>query len=413
MPIAETKDEHDSCAASRRCAARSASGWSASPGSTTRAPRTRSSARRTGRSSSRRVRTALALRLRATVPVRVRGRRGGGRVHLARRRVRVRSSSSECAPGEESPAARDPDYVADGLQGDGQLLATLGRALLLSGPLARDGEPVGAHPQAPDLAATRLASSPRPTFGLPEAVAGHGTGTTATRGSATHRSRSTALMRLGYTDEAAAFMRWVEARCEELEPDGALQIMYGIDGRHELTEETLPHLEGYLGSKPVRIGNARLRSAPARHLRRADGRHLPVRQVRPADLARSVAQRHALHRLAVRQLAPAGRRHLGGARRPAGVPLLPRAVLGRRRSGMRLAATALLPGALGALARRARRDLPRHLRALLEPEPQGVRAVSGLHHARRLGPAHAPHQVHLAHRPALGLHVPRHRAGAS
>jgi GH15 family glucan-1,4-alpha-glucosidase len=63
------------------------------------------------------------------------------------------------------------------------------------------------------------------------------------------------LMRLGFTGEAAAFMRWVEERCEELEPDGALQIVYGIDGRKILTEETLPHFEGYKGSTPVRIGN--------------------------------------------------------------------------------------------------------------------------------------------------------------
>src|SRR5437773_6127636 len=63
-------------------------------------------------------------------------------------------------------------------------------------------------------------------------------------------------MRLGYTHEAAAFMRWVMARCSELEPDGSLQIMYGLDGRHALPEETLPHLEGYMGSSPVRIGNA-------------------------------------------------------------------------------------------------------------------------------------------------------------
>ena len=34
------------------------------------------------------------------------------------------------------------------------------------------------------------------------------------------------------------------------------EIMYGIDGRKELTEETLGHLEGYRGSRPVRIGNA-------------------------------------------------------------------------------------------------------------------------------------------------------------
>jgi GH15 family glucan-1,4-alpha-glucosidase len=64
-----------------------------------------------------------------------------------------------------------------------------------------------------------------------------------------------ALLRLGFTDEARNFMRWLVARCKELNPDGSLQIMYGIDGRHQLTEETLTHLEGYKRSSPVRIGN--------------------------------------------------------------------------------------------------------------------------------------------------------------
>lgn len=64
------------------------------------------------------------------------------------------------------------------------------------------------------------------------------------------------LMRIGFTDEAAQFMTWLEARCREIEPDGSLQIVYGIDGRHTLTEEVLDHLEGYRGSRPVRIGNA-------------------------------------------------------------------------------------------------------------------------------------------------------------
>jgi len=63
------------------------------------------------------------------------------------------------------------------------------------------------------------------------------------------------LLRIGFTDEAAQFMGWLEARARELEPDGSLQVMYGIDGRHQLTEETLDHLEGYRGSSPVRIGN--------------------------------------------------------------------------------------------------------------------------------------------------------------
>jgi GH15 family glucan-1,4-alpha-glucosidase len=64
-----------------------------------------------------------------------------------------------------------------------------------------------------------------------------------------------ALIRIGFTDEAARFMNWIEARASELNPDGSLQIMYGIDGRHKLTEEILEHLEGYKGSRPVRIGN--------------------------------------------------------------------------------------------------------------------------------------------------------------
>ncbi len=63
------------------------------------------------------------------------------------------------------------------------------------------------------------------------------------------------LMRIGHTEEAHHFMGWLQARAGELNPDGSLQIMYGIDGRHTLTEETLDHLEGYRGSRPVRIGN--------------------------------------------------------------------------------------------------------------------------------------------------------------
>ena len=53
--------------------------------------------------------------------------------------------------------------------------------------------------------------------------------------------------------EADEFMQFVA----DLEPneDGALQIMYGIDGRRDLTESTRDDLSGYAGAKPVRIGN--------------------------------------------------------------------------------------------------------------------------------------------------------------
>src|SRR5581483_3902304 len=65
-----------------------------------------------------------------------------------------------------------------------------------------------------------------------------------------------ALLRIGFSEEAEQFMAWLQARCHEPEPDGSLQSVYGIDGRHVLPEETLDHLEGYRGSRPVRIGNA-------------------------------------------------------------------------------------------------------------------------------------------------------------
>lgn len=63
------------------------------------------------------------------------------------------------------------------------------------------------------------------------------------------------FMRIGFNQEAQNFMQWIEARCQELRPDGSLQVMYGIDGRHNLKEEHLNHLEGYRASSPVRIGN--------------------------------------------------------------------------------------------------------------------------------------------------------------
>jgi GH15 family glucan-1,4-alpha-glucosidase len=65
------------------------------------------------------------------------------------------------------------------------------------------------------------------------------------------------LERIGFTEEAARFKDWLKDRWHSSEGRGTgpLQPIYGIDGRADLTEETLDHLEGYRSSKPVRIGN--------------------------------------------------------------------------------------------------------------------------------------------------------------
>ncbi len=69
-----------------------------------------------------------------------------------------------------------------------------------------------------------------------------------------------AFMRLGFIEEADHFFDFLTNICTACpvakEGESLLQVMYGIDGRGELTEETLDHLEGYMGSKPVRVGNA-------------------------------------------------------------------------------------------------------------------------------------------------------------
>ncbi len=98
-----------------------------------------------------------------------------------------------------------------------------------------------------------------PTFGLPEVVGGERNWDYRYTWIRDASFTLYAMSRLGYTHEAGAFMRWIEARCAEAGPDGSLQNMYGIDGRHDLEEHVLPHLEGYRGSFPVRIGNAAYR----------------------------------------------------------------------------------------------------------------------------------------------------------
>ena len=74
-----------------------------------------------------------------------------------------------------------------------------------------------------------------------------------------------ALHYLNLDWEAEEFMQFVA----DLEPndDGGLQIMYGIDGRRDLTESTRDDLSGYAGAQPGAGRQRRLRPAPERRLR--------------------------------------------------------------------------------------------------------------------------------------------------
>ena len=62
-----------------------------------------------------------------------------------------------------------------------------------------------------------------------------------------------ALSIIGYTGEARAFKNWLEWSTSGRARD--LQVMYGLGGERRLTEIKIPELEGYMNSKPVRIGN--------------------------------------------------------------------------------------------------------------------------------------------------------------
>jgi GH15 family glucan-1,4-alpha-glucosidase len=65
------------------------------------------------------------------------------------------------------------------------------------------------------------------------------------------------LYRLGLDSEAHDYFAFIADIAER--DGGDLQIVYGIDGRSDLTEQVLDHLQGYQDARPVRIGNSAYR----------------------------------------------------------------------------------------------------------------------------------------------------------
>ncbi len=95
-----------------------------------------------------------------------------------------------------------------------------------------------------------------PTFGLPESVGGSRNWDYRYTWIRDTAFTIYSLTSLGYTKEAEDFMQWVEKKCQDMGKAGYMGLVYRINGRKDLEETELSHLEGYKNSKPVRIGNA-------------------------------------------------------------------------------------------------------------------------------------------------------------
>jgi GH15 family glucan-1,4-alpha-glucosidase len=98
-----------------------------------------------------------------------------------------------------------------------------------------------------------------PTMGLPEQIGGERNWDYRYTWIRDASFSIYSLLGMGFTTEAAALGRWLKDRVDEQvggNGTGPLNIMYRVDGSSDLSEEVLPHWEGYRGSTPVRVGNA-------------------------------------------------------------------------------------------------------------------------------------------------------------
>lgn len=193
------------------------------------------------------------VRLRASVPIRI--REGDATADFT---LGAEESASfileEALEDKESPSA-DPEYTSDSFKETMNFwLRWVGRSRYQG----RWRESVNRAALTLKLLTSQQFGSivAAATFGLPEEIGG--TRNWDYRYTWIRDSSFTlyGLMRLGYREEAAAFMRWIESRCRHCETaSGPLQVVYGIDGGTHLPESELSHFSGYRHSRPVRIGN--------------------------------------------------------------------------------------------------------------------------------------------------------------
>ena len=197
-----------------------------------------------GRSGAR----ELALRLRSSVPLQLADGSRGGRVHARRRRIGVVRPRGGARTTSRRPA-RSPDYARDAFKDTVNFWrAWIGRSTYKG----RWREMVNRSALVLKLLTSSEHGSivAAPTFGLPENIGGVRNWDYRYTWIRDASFTLYGLMRLGYTDEAAAFMRWIDGALPGAERQTArCRSCTRIDGRPALPEETLHHLEGYMGSR--------------------------------------------------------------------------------------------------------------------------------------------------------------------
>ena len=165
-----------------------------------------------------------------------------------------------------------------------------------------------------------------------------------------------------------------------------LQIMFGIGGEHDLTERELPHLSGWRGSRPVRIGNGAWNQRQIDVYGELMGAvyRLRDRLTAPRSGHEGVPGRGGRH--GEPALEGEGPGHLGSAGRAARFPLLETHVLGGPRPRHRTGARAGRQEARQGMDDAPRGDPPRDPRARLERAGRRLHPVLRLGRSRRVEP---------------------------